>query len=465
MNNRISIYSFRCMALLASLSLFSCNKQLDLSPTDTMDEDKAYRNVADLNGGLLGAYSGLSFNAIYAVSLVTDECTLPGENSTGGGFASYRWQIDPSNTTITDAFGEYYIVIDRINRVLGALDKVSAKPAEVAAKAQYQGELLALRAYCHFALLQNFAEAYTAGKMGVPYMEKSGIGSPARHSFNDVVSKLEKDLQLAKTLIPADADDRGRITKAGVSAIQARVALYAKQWDDAVTFSTEAIDAVPLADRSAFPGIWTDTKSDEVIWKIKKVVSDDLIGQLYFNRRRALYVPSFELIGLFDKVNDVRYPAFILFDDTRGDGKSQYLVNKYSGAAGTPGLADIKMFRTGEMYLIRAEARAEKAQLTAAAKDLNDLRTARIKDYTPKTFADKTALMEGIVTERFKELAFEGHRMFDLRRWNLPVTRNPEDAVLASGAVLLTPGKKGYVFPIPDREMKANKNMNQNPGY
>nr|WP_295876460.1 RagB/SusD family nutrient uptake outer membrane protein [uncultured Chitinophaga sp.] len=461
-------HTVKYLALMLPVCLLSCNKQLDLSPTDNIiDPGRTFRNVADLNGGLLGAYTRLTYNTIYNVSLVTDECMLPSENGTGGGVASYRWQIDPSNGTITSSFNEYYITIDRANRVLAALPQVPAKGDEIAQRDQYQGELLALRAYCHFQLLQSYAQDYTPNALGVPYMDVSKISSPARNTFAEVTARIEDDLKAAKKLIPASFDDNTHITLAAVAAIQARVALYGKKWTDAVTYATEAIQAMPLAARNKFSAIWKDTDESEVIWKLKQMAgtNDDLIGGVYFKKRVALYVPSFELIKLFDKVNDIRYPAYIEFDDSRGAGKSAYLVNKYAGSGGNPGLADLKLFRTGEMYLIRAEAAAELGQLANAAADLNNLRAARIEGYTPQPFADKDALITSIYTERFKELAFEGHRLFDLRRRSLPVTREPEDAVNALGAVLLKPGQRGYVFPIPDAETKANKNMEQNKPY
>ncbi|CAL1520144.1 RagB/SusD family nutrient uptake outer membrane protein [Chitinophaga sp. MM2321] len=453
------------LVLLLSVCTLACNKQLDLTPTDTIDPSKAFRTVKDLNGGLLGAYGELTNNTIYSVSLVTDECNLPSENVTGGGVASYRWQIDPSSTTITASFGENYVAIDRANRVLAALYQVTTKPDEEILKNQYHGELLALRAYCHFELLQSYASAYEPAAMGIPYMDSSVIGKPSRNTFGEVVAKIGNDLQQAKTLIPASFDDNTRITKAGVSAIQARVALYTQQWDDAITFATEAINALPLASATEFPNIWKDTEEAEVIWKLKQVIGNTPIGDVYFNRNIVLYAPSFELINQFDKTNDVRYAAYIRFDNTRGAGKSQYLVNKYAGTSGNPNLTDIKLFRTGEMYLIRAEALAEKSKVPDGADDLNALRSARIKGYTSQSFANKDALITALYTERFKELAFEGHRLFDLRRRGMSVTRETADAINALGAVLLKPGDKGYVFPIPDAETKANKNMKQNPGY
>jgi hypothetical protein len=456
-----------CLLLFFAVGMISCTKQLELSPIDSIDPSKAFQTVDDLNGGLLGAYSGLTNNTIYNVSLVTDECTLPSENSTGGGVATYRWQIDPSSTTITASFDENYIAIDRANRVLAAVDNVTVKPGEETLKDQYHGELLALRAYCHFELLRSYAEAYEPAAMGIAYMDSSYIGKPSRNSFAEVVASISRDLQQAKSLIPASFEDNTRITRTAISAIQARLALYSKNWQDAVTYATEAINAAPLATAAQFPDIWKDTQAAEVIWKLKKTAGTDdaLIGNVYTSQGDVvLYAPSFELINLFDKANDVRYPAYIRFDNTRGAGNSEYLVNKYAGSGGHTNLADIKLFRTGEMYLIRAEALAEQDQ-PGAATDLNNLRAARIKNYTPATFAGKDELITAIYTERFKELAFEGHRMFDLRRRSLPVTREPADAVNSLGHVKLNPGDKGYVFPIPDAETKANKNMKQNPGY
>jgi hypothetical protein len=123
------------------------------------------------------------------------------------------------------------------------------------------------------------------------------------------------------------------------------------------------------------------------------------------------------------------------------------------------------LFRTGEMYLILAEALAENNNEQGGADALNELRAARITGYTTATFADKDTLIRAVYAERFKELAFEGHRFFDLRRRNLPVTREPADAINALGATLLQSTDTRYTFPIPDAEIQANKNMSQNSNY
>jgi starch-binding outer membrane protein, SusD/RagB family len=461
------------------LLLTACNKQLDLLPTDNIDPTKAFRNVPDVNAGLLGAYNTLNYySSIFYTTRITDEVMLPSENSTGSGVATYRWQYDGAFQH--DAWYDNYRGIDRANRVLAVIDDIAAKPGEeTALKAQYKGELLAVRAYCHFELIRNFASGYEADSMGVPYMEVSEISTPERLSFSATMAKINADLTMAKALIPADFDDNTRITRLAVSAIQARVALYEKNWDNAITYSTEVINALPLVSRANFPKMWHDEADGEVIWKLKRLPSDDMesapLGDVYTQASfldnpagsRVYYAASYELTNLFDKTNDIRFSSYIVIDPGRqNSGKTPNVVIKYTNNnSDNRNLVDIKLFRTGEMYLIRSEAYAGKNIVASAASDLNALRAARISGYTPQTFANKEAVIEALQTERFKELAYEGHRHHDLRRWNLPITRLPEDGVNALGAVLMPVTKAQYIWPIPNSELRANRNLKQNPRY
>jgi hypothetical protein len=455
--------------LVLSVFVMACNKKLDLQPSDTIDAEKAYRNIKDLNEGVLGAYAAITSTTMRSVSLVSDECMLPNDNATGQFVGTYRWQYDPSSTTITTAWGELYVVIDRVNRVLAAADQIKVSVADEDLRDQYKGELLALRAYCHLELLRNFADKYETSAKGVPYMTVSQIGSPSRDSYGDVISKINNDLTHARELLPASFDDKTRITLNTVIAIQARTALYAKDWANAATYAKAVIEAEPLASQEAFPGIWTPAKNnDEVLWRLSRTSSDeDYLGDTYYDTRGfILYVPSFELLNTYDKDNDVRFSAYIRTSPDAGGTNAPYIVSKYEGNTDeTQNLADMILFRTGEMYLILAEALAESNAEPAGADALNELRAARITGYTAETFANKDTLIRAVYTERFKELAFEGHRFFDLRRRNLPVSRLPQDAINALGATLLQPTDTRYTFPIPDAEIQANKNMSQNSNY
>lgn len=456
---------------VAGFLLLSCNK-LKLAPTDSIDPSKAFRNLNDLNMGVLGAYAPLSANLIEASAIVSDEVMLPTEN-TVSNTAAHRWLYNSSYGSVTSAWDEYYVIIDRANRVLEAVPNIPVNSSQQSLLDQNHGEMLALRAYCHFELLRAYASSYEPNGMGVPYMKKHELIYPARPTVKSNFEDINADLVEAKKLIPEDFNDNTRITKTAVSAIQARVALYEKNWGSAITYASEVIAEEPLASKNEFADVWLDRSEAEVVWKLARVPGDSEIGSIFFRQTGeiVLYAPSFELMSLFDRDDDIRFTDYITYDQARldnsGGKKSAYLVKKYNGDDSRyPGLTDVKLFRTGEMYLIRAEAALEKNNgITAAAKDLNDLRKARIYGYTDEIFSDKQTLLDAIYQERFKELAFEGHRFFDLKRRNLPIERITEDAINTSGAVKLVPTAAQYCFPIPADEISVNKNIDQNPNY
>ncbi len=463
---KIDITKTAAYVLLVAASFASCSKALDLAPYDTIDPSKAFRNMNDIDLGIIGAYAVLDYTLIANVSAVSDEALIPTENTFTNNDA-FRWQYSSSSGSVTAAFSEYYVTIDRVNRVLENIDKVASTDETL--KNRYRAELLALRAYSHFELLRGYASGYAADSLGVTYMVKSEIALPSRISFGATIAKVKEDLAAAKALMPVSFSDRIRITKPAIVAIQARVALYEKNWTEAVTYSTEAIAALPLATKTQFPNIWTDKTEAEVFWKLKRVIGDSRLGSVYYREleKAALYAPSFKMVNLYDKLADVRYASYIKDNPSSISPKTPYVVAKYIGGNTTaPGLADIKLLRTGEMYLIRAEANAEiTGKLGDATADLNALRAERITGYVNESFAGKEALITAIYNERFKELAFEGHRFFDLRRRNLNIERLPQDAVNAFGAILLQPSNAQYVFPIPSTEILVNKNMQQNPRY
>lgn len=459
---------------LAGLAFQSCSK-LDTPPTDFIDLSKAFRNLDDVNMGVLGAYAPLSSTLIETGAIVSDEVMYPTENTVSNNTA-HRWLYNSTSGSVTSAFYEYYTVIDRANRVLESVSAITVGSGSQSRLDQYHAEMLALKAYSHFELLRAYASSYEPEGLGVTYMKERKVGYPARETVKSNFDNINADLKAAKELMPSGFNDNTRITKTAISAIQARVALYEKKWADAITYASEVIASEPLAAKSDFGKIWKDESQSEVVWKLARVIGDSRLGAAFFRETGeiVLYAPSFKLIDMFGTVaqraDDVRFSSYIQYAPTRPAGKSQYLVDKYVGGnSAYRGLTAVKLFRTGEMYLIKAEAELENnsgsAGIAAAAKELNDLRRARIYNYIDQTFTDKQSLVNAIYNERFKELAFEGHRFFDLKRRRLPVERTTQDAINTSGAIRLEPTAAQYCFPIPSDEMSINKNMVQNPNY
>ncbi len=145
-------------------------------------------------------------------------------------------------------------------------------------------------------------------------------------------------------------------------------------------------------------------------------------------------------------------------------------VTKYKGKGSiSDGNMNFIPLRTGEVYLIRAEANARigGANTALGMADLNTLRTARITGYVPEALIGNP-LLDAIANERRRELVGEGHRFFDLKRTIKTITRGiacGNFALSPSGACSLNSSAKEWALPIPEGIMNANQNMVQNPGY
>jgi hypothetical protein len=292
-------------------------------------------------------------------------------------------------------------------------------------------------------------------------LEANPTARPARNTQGEVMTQIEQDLADAKNLVvaatPANFSDT-LLNKVNVAAFQARVALYKGDWNAAVTYSTEVIASAvkPLVTGAAFSGIWTDANTNEVLLRIR-YLNSTAIGAMFTSGANIYVAPSDKLVASFIPA-DIRLAAFI------GTTPSNY-INKFYASARGARVVDMKAIRTAEMYLIRAEANAKKAtpDLAAAAADINFLRAQRITGYVDVTFATAAIAVTEVLNERFKELCFEGHRFWDLKRNGLPVQRNASDA--SPDWQTLAADSYRFVYPIPQSETNSNPNMKQNPGY
>ncbi|WAC41885.1 RagB/SusD family nutrient uptake outer membrane protein [Pedobacter sp. SL55] len=467
---------YKYLLTMASIVLLlgSCGKKLDLRPTDIIVESTAFQTVTDLNQGLLGAYSALNAeNIIYTNTLMADESRLSAQN-TGQGQGAFKWQHDASTlgADLTANWVNSYRAIDRANKVLAAIPRVIANtPSEVARKEVIRGELLTIRALAHFDLVRMYSRGYNPSDVAVPLVNDVVLPDratyPARSTVSEVLTSLKADLVTAKSLLPASQPDIYSISRLTVSATQARIALYEKDWDNAIGFSTEVINALPLAEASAYPSIFRDAVNTEVVFKLRRNVSTTRPGELWQRASNGdvFFAVSNKLLSSINAATDVRYGVLVKIDNTKPEPQ---LVNKYPGASGQIGIQDIKYYRTSEMYLIRAEANAEKntpASIALGLADLNTLRSKRISAYTPLVITTSAALVDAVLAERFVELAYEGHRFFDLKRKNLPVSRIASDLNNAPEAITLLPTNFRYTLPLPQSETFANTNLVNNPLY
>lgn len=475
---------YTTMISAALILLAACAKKIEVEPEFLLDGSSPLSSIEKAENVLTGAYNGFIQGGYYDAN---------GPQGVGGSYSEYadmmsdnliesreslgnfrgmaEWTYVSNTDDINVTWQSAYSIIAAVNIILRDIDRLAAdKPKEVN---RIKGQALAIRAHVHFDLLRYFATTFerNSTELAVPYVKVFDVNAlPPRNTVKEVYDNIFADLNAAATALadvdaPVNTASRSRIDLLGVRAIQARVNLYAGQWQDAVNAASAVIAAKPLASRADFPLIWTDKTNTEVVWAVAfETLADGApYDNVYFVRgNRAEFKPAAQLVSLYDQTNDVRYASY--FTNTGG----RLVVAKHLGrdnSTNRNGVVNWKAYRVAEMYLIRAEANFKLNKETEARADLNALRAARIAGFVAGTESG-TALLNAILLERRKELAFEGDRFFDLKRLNkTAINRCPSTIDSPSTICQLSSSSRAWAWPIPFDEMNVNPNMHQNPGY
>ena len=461
----------------ASITLFSCQKLLDIKETDLIAGETALKTVENCESATIGAYVVVGTQMNILMNMTFSDEVRKGEFYNAG--TTHEWQYNNADVGIRDNFTAItpnYQIIHRVNAVMQALPKSdSTRAGDGAIRSRLRGECLFLRAYAQFELFRYYCGNYDPAGLAMSYNEATTIVPQARIKMDAYFQKLNADLVAAKALVPNNLTDINRTNVLTVAGLQARVALYMRDWTNAAAFATEFINGRPLATRALFPNIWTDGNTEELSYRIIRTTAHGRMGSLFqgtspnaANISQTAWLPSNALYNSFDQTNDVRFTSYFRTEPLlAAASRPSILVSKYRGTGyGSPTehIVNEKAMRTSEMVLIRAEARAELNSFTgpnSAESDINLLRTNRINSYVNVIFVSKAAAIDATMLERFKELAYEGHRFWDLKRRGLPVTRIASDAPTAAAATLPT-GNFRFLLPIPQTELNANPSMVQN---
>ena len=236
---------------------------------------------------------------------------------------------------------------------------------------------------------------------------------------------------------------RSRFSVLAVDALQSRVSLYMGEWQKCLE-SAEAVLAKKsvLVDMNEASFVLPNHfESVETITALEQVMSSVV--------NNAAWAPA-SFLTIYQE-GDRRLAAYFAAPDENGNRKSS-----------KGGKRDYSCtFRVGELYLNAAEAAARLDKLPQARTRLLELMQKR---YTPVAYVekknavntmDKDALIGEILNERARELAFEGHRWFDLRR----TTRPRIVKVLQGETYILEQDDPRYTIPIPKDAIAANPGL------
>ncbi|OOG19715.1 hypothetical protein BWD42_07375 [Sphingobacterium sp. CZ-UAM] len=431
--------------------------------------------TTDLNQLLMGV--GYREGWDPPIDILTDDITSTFDNKEqhinilNKYYALFTWQPDLLDQTIpkNPIFDLWSIAYQRIkgcNLVLDNIDKVSGPTEE---RENIRGQALGLRAYYYFMLVNFFARPYAAAKdpateLGVPLMlnaEVSDTPQP-RASLQAVYEQIEMDLIKAISLL----DQYGvknqiyRLNNIAVRFILCRVYLYQQQWDKTIQYADAVLQSKSILQQySKLSGnefaVADPLSSPEVVWSI-----GSSNAQLKFmnsiNYEPLAFDVDESLTKLLDS-NDLRLKF----------GFTAIGVHPFRAKYGdTNGYA----LRTAEIYLNRAEAYiqkalgGDKAALEKALSDINTLRSNRLLTFSPLSSQDPQELYDFYKAERRRELCFENHRWFDLRRWGMPELQH--SIQVAPGlpeTFILKHNDPRYTLQIPREAMLLNPKLTQNP--
>lgn len=487
--NKIVLMAFS----LGLILLTSCEDATDIIQVGELNEDTAFQTLADVRSGMNGAYAnyGPDFggndsgvDAIYFNAIFTDN-TKAGIDNNGQGNLTYSFNLQPGSDTPGTIWGNRYGTINSVNRILRAMGNIDFSDEELVEANHIRAQLLALRALAHLDLFQYYTVDYT-NDSGLSIINMSFVPSIEdtfeRNTVGETVAFIKDDLDMAEGLFDSALSDSNGVfylNSDAVKFMRARLALCIGDYPMANTLSSQLVSDYPLSNQASYFGMFADTVIGESIFTLSRLSGDANVGGLWYFNAVAIdggaYIEmSNDLYNQFD-ANDIRYFVNVspesVFNGVN-DPSNILLINKYPGSGDGALVNDIKLFRSSEMLLIRAETEARNNQLLEAANSIQQLRSARFGGAPPTlpVFATVDEALREILEERRVELCYEGHRYLDLKRLggelNIGVNREDVDCDSFSATTCnLSANDYRFTLPIPTAEIEGNPVISQNPNY
>ncbi len=482
-------YTFFIFIILINF-IWGCKKLVtDLPPKDRLDAELAFTTPERMEKAVLSVYNALQSNQkdgnddsrfLSGEALVLVDVFAEDVIDIRGRLSEISRFTILSNSDISEGvWSAGYTAIATANRVI---EGVQANPTVVSAAKtnQFIAEAKFGRAIAHFYLVNFFGQPYSTNPngLGIPiitqaFTKNDPAANKPRNTVAEVYTQIIQDLTEALADLPlsyGDAySDKARATKAAAAALLSRVYLYKQDYANVKLYAGKIINgdygvyALNASPEQCFgPGNY---QTDESIFSIpnSKSPNNENPG-INFGLNRYIENVSNDLGVSPTFLNTATNPYFALDDkrrtllivnNTKSDNAGLKFTGKYSDEDGRADWAPV--IRYAEVLLTYAEASAQISGINVdALAKLNMVRDrSRVAAtrYTIASFADKTAFINAILGERRIELAFEGHRLWDLRRYGKQVINKFE----GNGTIPVpTPADTKYVLPIPAQEVQKS---------
>lgn len=458
--NRLYRSMFPAAALLGTIS---CTKFTEVDPpVDQITSTAVYATDGTATAALLGVYSDMMSTSLYLTSGAT---TVYGGLSADELFPTNTTATEPQefygnaltagNSVIQNLWLRAYRHIYQANNLVEGLERSTALSPAV--KKNLMGEALFLRAFLYFHLVTLFGD--------VPFVTHTDYRENAvmpRTTTATIYAGMVDDLQKASSLLSDTYPSAGRArpNKAAAQALLARIYLYQKNWGAAEATATTVLTN-PLYQLETDLNKTFLAASKEALWQLAPVATgfNTTEGRAFIPTTAATTRPAYgltaTLMNTFE-IGDARRTAWIKSKTV--SGQTFYYPYKYKiRDLNQPVTEYYMVLRLAELFLVRAEARAQQNKWPEAIQDLNVLRSRAGLMPLPLTL-DATTVLAAVEKERRTELFAEwGHRWLDLKRTG--------KAVSVLGAVKTGFSATDEWYPVPASELLLNPALTQNAGY
>ena len=468
---------------LGGLTLTGCDSLIeDVNPRQSVTPEQALETQEGFDALLNNAYDALQDVSYYGNNYTLYPDALA-DNIVQSPSTSNRLPNVVGNVAFShlNRWADHYTTVNNMNLVLSRVEGLEILAAnEQAIKDRIAGEAYFFRALNYFDLART--KGYEPGRevggfnlsavlRTEPTVAVEDADFRPRSTNTEVYAQVVNDLRSAIDLLDGAAVRTGKqfVSLGAAQALLARAQLYAGNWSEAEAAATAALAASPAALVNAPTGAallaaWRASTFAESIFEIQMTAAQDGNATNVNQALQSLTDPR--VPNFFDAVAT---PSLIaaheagdsrlgLYESTTLASTPISFIQKYTGT--TQIYVDrIPVFRVSEMLLIQAEARAEQGNTTGALQALNTLRAARGLSALSGLAAND--IVSAVLRERRVELAFEGHRFFDLKRRGLDI---PKPQVTGGTGVLPYTDYR-ILAPIPETQIEFNPELVQNPGY
>jgi hypothetical protein len=438
------------MLLVYSTTFSACKKVLDTQSELYIDQSLSIVDKRSAQAALVGAYNALSQNTYqgntfrYITNLLSDNIKWVGNTPTNREFDVYT--IFTTNTRVQELWTAIYKTINIANNIIEKVPAVNDVTFDQAERNKQRGEAFFLRALSYFDLVRLWRNVPLVTQATKTASDNKEI---TNSTGEEVYQLIGNDLDSAEALLPATVN-RNRANQYTARALKARLYLYRENWTKAEEYATQVInDSADFKLTKPYNQFYAAKNTTESIFEVDYTINNkNSYATNWFQNPttggKKELLPTDDLIALLKDPNTGGSRSTLVFTV---NGTTYGNMN-FKIATGED---QAYIVRLAEMYLIRAEAKAEQFRLEEGLKDLNVIRN-RANVPAIATVSGREELIDKILLERRVELAYESHRWFDLIR------KGKAQQVLG-----ITDANK-LLLPLPRQEVLI-ANLTQNLGY